>query len=153
MTIERIIEHEDDHHVVYRLESNGVIVGRDTVPKRLDDATLRSFALTSAARIATIGRIRAEDLDDDTIAAIAPIFPPWKPGVTVAVGDVLAWDGTLVEVIQAHTEGDTPDEWVQPQGSHDAYQTGDRVTYNGQIWESTVDGNVWQPGVHGWTLV
>lgn len=34
--------------------------------------------------------------------------------------------------------GDTPDEWVQPTGSHDAYQTVDRVTYDGQVWESGV---------------
>lgn len=41
-------------------------------------------------------------------------------------------------------------EWSQPVGAHDAYQTGDKVTYNGKHWISTADNNVWQPGVYGW---
>ena len=43
-------------------------------------------------------------------------------------------------------------EWKQPTGSQDAYNTGDIVIYNDQTWESTVDNNVWQPGVYGWTV-
>ena len=38
--------------------------------------------------------------------------------------------------------GETVPAFVQPTGAHDAYQTGDRVTYNGQIYESTIDNNV-----------
>jgi hypothetical protein len=30
---------------------------------------------------------------------------------------------------------------------------GDRVTFNGQTWESTVANNVWSPGVYGWVVV
>ena len=55
-------------------------------------------------------------------------------------------------------EGETGGEdesipaFVQPTGAHDAYQTGDRVTYNGHIYESTMDGNVWAPDAYpqGW---
>lgn len=49
-------------------------------------------------------------------------------------------------------EEDIP-AFVQPTGAHDAYQTGDRVTYNGHIYESTMDGNVWAPDAYpqGWT--
>ena len=35
----------------------------------------------------------------------------------------------------------------------DAYMTGDKVWYperDTDVWVSTVDGNVWQPGVYGW---
>lgn len=48
--------------------------------------------------------------------------------------------------------GDTYPEWVQPTGGHDAYNTGDRVTYNGRVYESTMDGNVWSPDAYpqGW---
>jgi len=42
------------------------------------------------------------------------------------------------------------DEWVQPTGAHDAYAIGAKVTHNGSKWESTVDNNVWEPGVYGW---
>lgn len=43
-------------------------------------------------------------------------------------------------------------EWVQPLGAHDAYKTGDRVMYQGKVYESTIDGNVWAPDVYpaGW---
>lgn len=46
-------------------------------------------------------------------------------------------------------------EWVQPIGAHDAYAKGDRVTFNGKVWESVIDGNVWSPSVYpaGWTEV
>lgn len=51
------------------------------------------------------------------------------------------------------TEGPTVDPWVQPTGSSDAYQVGDRVTFEGQTWESTAANNVWSPGVFGWVVV
>ena len=43
-------------------------------------------------------------------------------------------------------------EWVQPLGGHDAYNVGDRVTFNGKVYESTITGNVWAPDVYpaGW---
>lgn len=44
-------------------------------------------------------------------------------------------------------------EWIQPTGAHDAYAKGDKVTYNGKVYESTTDGNVWSPDAYGWTEV
>lgn len=42
--------------------------------------------------------------------------------------------------------------WVQPTtGAQDAYSAGDEVTHGGKTWVSDVDGNVWEPGVYGWT--
>lgn len=51
--------------------------------------------------------------------------------------------------------GAAPDEWVQPAGASDAYSKGDRVTFQGQVWESTIDANVWSPTAHsaGWKKV
>lgn len=45
-----------------------------------------------------------------------------------------------------------PPEWKQPEGGHDAYKVGDRVTYNGKVYESTINGNVWAPDAYpqGW---
>lgn len=109
------------------------------------------------------------ELDLDTIA---DVFPSWTAGVTVAAGDVVRHDGALWRVVQGHTTQadwpppavpalftrvrDTtpaqPSPWVQPTGAHDAYQQGDRVTHNGQVWESTVNANVWAPPTF-WTVV
>lgn len=25
--------------------------------------------------------------------------------------------------------------------------------HNGNLWDSDVDGNVWEPGVYGWTII
>jgi hypothetical protein len=62
----------------------------------------------------------------------------WEPGVS-------GWR-------QLTTNG-APPAWVQPTGAHDAYHLGDRVTHNGQVWQSTIEENVWEPGVFGWTEV
>ena len=61
----------------------------------------------------------------------------WEPGVS---GWREQGDGNVVPL------------WVQPTGAHDAYQTGDRVRHNGDVWVSNSDNNVWEPGVHGWDV-
>ena len=51
--------------------------------------------------------------------------------------------------------GAAPDEWVQPVGASDAYRKGDRVTFQGQVYESVIDANVWSPTAYpaGWKAV
>lgn len=46
-------------------------------------------------------------------------------------------------------------EWAQPSGAHDAYSIGDRVRYNGTIYESLINGNAYSPDVYpaGWREV
>lgn len=44
-------------------------------------------------------------------------------------------------------------EWIQPTGASDSYSAGDIVNYNSKTWQSTVDNNVWEPGVYGWEEV
>lgn len=68
-----------------------------------------------------------------------------------------------VRALQAGNSGggdDTAptDEWpeyVQPTGAHDAYQTGDGVTFNGQHYRCTMDNCVWSPAVlpSAWEIV
>ena len=64
----------------------------------------------------------------------------WPPGVS-------GWR----EVVE---EGAAP-EWVQPTGAHDAYQTGDTVTFEGQEYVSLIDGNTWSPTAYpqGWEKI
>lgn len=45
--------------------------------------------------------------------------------------------------------------WAQPvpdpeTGVWSSYAKGDVRWHNGQLWKSTVDGNVWEPGVSAW---
>lgn len=52
-------------------------------------------------------------------------------------------------------EGGAPPEWVQPSGAHDAYNTGDLVTFQGAVYRSKIDGNTWSPEAYpaGWEEV
>lgn len=109
-----------------------------------------------------------KDFDDEKALDNKELYPDWNGnGVQLSVGAIVYYNDNLYRVIQAHTtQSDwTPDvaislfvkisidefpEWVQPTGAHDAYKKGDKVTYNNEHWQSTVDNNVWQPGVYGW---
>ena len=48
----------------------------------------------------------------------------------------------------------TVPEWVQPDATT-AYKKGDKVMFEGKVYESTIDGNVWSPTTYpaGWQLV
>ena len=66
------------------------------------------------------------------------------------------WQWSLVTDAPSGGDDDEPaadewPEWVQPTGAHDAYAQGAQVSHNGKHWISGVDGNVWEPGVYGWT--
>lgn len=46
-------------------------------------------------------------------------------------------------------------QWVQPTGAHDAYNIGDRVSFEGKNYESLIAANVWSPSVYpaGWKAI
>lgn len=46
-------------------------------------------------------------------------------------------------------------EFVQPTGGHNAYALGDRVLFEGQVWESTIPANAYSPSAYpaGWSVV
>jgi hypothetical protein len=60
----------------------------------------------------------------------------WEPGV-------FGW-------VDESTVVDTTPTWVQPTGAHDSFSKGAVVKFNGETWTSTLDANVWAPGVIGW---
>ena len=55
---------------------------------------------------------------------------------------------------EPETGEDLPDERVQP-GGHNPYNTGDRVLWQGSVYVSVMDGNVWNPTDYpaGWERV
>ena len=72
-------------------------------------ARRKERARTTANRLAVVDKVRADELDDDTISQLAALFPPWTVGLDVTVGEVYSWDDTLVECLQAHT---TQADWT-----------------------------------------
>ena len=51
-------------------------------------------------------------------------------------------------------EVETVPEWVQPTAAN-PYKKGDKVMFEGKVYESTIDGNVWSPSAYpaGWQLI
>lgn len=94
----------------------------------------------------------------------------WKANEVVTAGVIRFFGNNLYKCIQPHTtqadwtpdltpalwkryfEPDDYQEWVQPTGAHDAYNTGDKAIFEGHLWESLIDANVWSPTVYpaGW---
>jgi len=146
----------------------------ETVVEVITYPTAEQSAI-AAARLIVAPKIAAEELTGDDVEQYAGLFPDWEPGLVVQAGEVYRWDGTLVEVIQGHTTqadwepddvpalfkihrsptAETPPDWVQPTGAHDAYAIGERVTFEGQVWESVIDANTYSPTAYpaGWLLI
>lgn len=113
--------------------------------------------------------LAAESQDDAQALESIELFPKWEAGLSVAVGERYQHLGKLYRVVQAHTTQadwkpqDTPalwtevsldewPEWKQPTGAQDAYNTGDKVTFEGAHYVSLIDGNIWSPAAYpaGW---
>ncbi len=121
----------------------------------------------------------AASLDDEKALEVATVYDAWVPGKAYAVGEFVTYgtnsvgDPQLYKVVQAHTSQETwlPDAtaslydaiglddqgfpvWSQPTGSHDAYNKGDVVNYNGTLYESLIDGNTYSPDAYpgGWVV-
>lgn len=109
--------------------------------------------------------------DEDAVEGVE-LFQPWEVDTEYAMGDRVRYGDKLFRCEQGHTSqaGWEPDVtpalwtevakpgeipvWKQPTGAQDAYQQGDKVRYPGEtgdVWVSDLDGNVWEPGVYGWT--
>ena len=134
--------------------------------------------LQDAEQLRRALQIFANGLGEEQAMEVAAVYDSWQEGKTYAADEYLTWgvngvgDPQLYKVVQEHTAqadwtpGMTPalytpiglDEagypvWSQPTGAHDAYNRGDVVNYNGALYESTVDGNVYAPDAYpeGWT--
>lgn len=122
----------------------------------------------------------AVNLSDSEALETPELYPAWrwkdpdnpdKP-VEWAAGVRLRHKGVLYRVLQTHNaqEDWPPDaapslfakvlivdpsevpEWVQPDSTN-PYMKGDRVSHNGDSWESEIDYNVWEPGTYGWKKI
>lgn len=115
--------------------------------------------------------INTMPIEDETSLRMVEYFPT-PEATTYSVGDRIQYNGVLYKCLQAHTaQADwTPEtapslwakvlipdpevipEWEQPDSTN-PYMKGDKVKHNGKTWISDIDGNVWEPGVYGWSEV
>ena len=116
--------------------------------------------------------VAALELDNEAALECVELFPAWENGKAYTVETRVQYSGKLYRCVQAHTSQSdwTPpvavslwsgvtvdpttgyDEWKQPTGAHDAYNKGDIVSYNGKLYRSLIDGNVYSPDSYpaGW---
>ena len=119
------------------------------------------------------------NLSDEQALQVPLMFPKWQVGKAYAVGERVLYLGVLYKVIQAHTsqagwepdiapslfaknlivkdeEGEQVDipEWVQPDSTN-PYMIGDKVIFEGKVYQSVIDNNVWSPTDYpqGWEEV
>ena len=118
----------------------------------------------------------AETLSDAQALQVPMLFDDFDGnGVAYEVGKRVLYNDILYKVIQAHTSqadwtpiaapslfakvinetitGEIPD-WEQPDSTN-AYMKGNKVKFNGKIYESVIDNNVWSPTAYpsGWKEV
>lgn len=135
--------------------------------------------LQAAEQIRKVLQMYALTLSEEKAMEVPTIFDKWEEGKTYAVDEIVTYgnngvgDPQLYKVVQSHTSqnGWEPtisvslftaiglDEsgypvWAQPTGAHDAYDSGDIVNYNGTLYKSTIDGNVYSPETYpaGWEV-
>lgn len=112
--------------------------------------------------------LRNSAADEQALKASA-LYPKWKVGTDYQKDERVLYNNILYKVLTDHTsQADwTPDaapslfakvlipdknvipEWEHPESTN-PYSKGNKVTHNGKTWRSTIDGNVWEPGVYGW---
>lgn len=114
----------------------------------------------------------AETLDDENALKVVEFFPGWKADFMYNIGDRVRYEGELYKCLIAHTsqaewspvnavslwakvlipDPEVIPDWEQP-GSTNPYMMGDKVRHNDKVWISTIDYNVYEPGVYGWDEV
>lgn len=129
-----------------------------------------------AKQLGALLRKMVSDMPDEDAAEYTSFIESWEAGKTYQTGKRIKYGGVVYKVLQDHTsQADwTPDaavslyariliptdesgeqiaipEWTQPDSTN-AYMTGDKVIYEGKIYQSLIDNNVWSPAAYpaGW---
>ena len=120
-----------------------------------------------------------QTLTDEQAMEVATVYPAYAVGKKYVADEMFTYglndvgDPQLYRVVSEHTSQEdwipdtlpalyTPiglnDEgypvWSKPSGAQDAYNIGDIVDYNGTLYKSLIDGNVYSPDEYpaGWEV-
>ena len=113
-------------------------------------------------------------LDDEDALEAPQLFPIWAADTAYEKDDRVRYETILYKCLQNHTSQEawtpiaapslwakvlipSPDvipEWEQPDSTN-AYQIGDRVRFEGKVYESVIANNIWSPVAYpqGWVEV
>lgn len=141
----------------------------DITMELTDSEAIRQDIMQRAYALRAFLDAHADDVDDEQALSVPDLIPLWNSGMQYEVGDRVRYGRSVYRVLQGHTSqlDWTPDvvpalyallrtsqeqladsegieEWSQPTAEN-PYSRGEKVLHNGSIWESLVDGNVWEP--------
>lgn len=115
----------------------------------------------------------SQSLPDDLAQFSVAMYPHWNEEAHYETNYRVQYNDVVYKCLQSHdaqtqwTPTDAPSlwakvlnpsedipDWEQPDSTN-AYMTGDKVRYNGKVYESLIDNNVWSPEAYpqGWKLV
>lgn len=123
-----------------------------------------------------------KSLDDDDVFKVVNFLPEIEEGKEYKMNEKIKWDGQVYKILQNFTliegsgwnpsnapslfarvlsstelnelnqgEEEIIPDWEQPDSTN-PYMKGDKVKFEGYIWESLIDNNVWSPTtfITGW---
>ena len=129
----------------------------------------------------TFQSLISEKLESDStlVDSYISYLSEWKEGVNYLIGRKIIYNNNVYKVVQSHLsqEGWEPDkasslftlfsksisdvvtgevlEFIKPTGAHDSYMKGDKVRFEGSVYESLIDSNVYSPAEYpnGWRKI
>ena len=133
----------------------------------------RVLAKEKAAKISVAKLIDSEGLTAEEVEEVTYLFNEFEVGKSYIVGDMLVCNDKLYKVVQAHTSQSdwTPDitaslftvvqaqgvieEWGTRNLTVNPFMIGEQVRFEGVVYESTIDNNVWTPADYpqGWKVI
>lgn len=138
------------------------------------NAMMMSLADDDLIEVKNTYQTKLRSISDGAALKMPEVFPHWSGNnKEYVVGDKVLYNGVLYKVLTAHTSQDNwiPEtapslfvkvltsegeilDWEQP-SAENAYMKGDKVKYNGKVYESVIDNNVWSPEAYpaGWKEV
>lgn len=158
---------QNDYRIV-----KGKLAHDPAPPTEEELATQKEYERRTQMNQAVMLFVRTADLTDEQALSVSMLHEEWKPDVPYVRGDRRLYNDKVYRCIEDHVSqlswnpvaapslwapilpGQSGDigVWEQP-GPMNTYQKGDKVTHNGKTWISDIDGNVWEPGVYGWTEI
>lgn len=161
-----------ENGIIREMLSDEISAIESSIQEQIAAEAKRPLTMEEVVRLTIAKTINSIAIEDETALRMVEYYPA-PEAASYAAGDRIQYNGKLYKCLQAHTaqaywnpvdapslwaevlagqDGTEIGEWVQPDSTN-PYMRGDRVNYNGKIYESEVDNNVWAPSVYGWVEI
>lgn len=145
------------HEIIRNVIQSGSYELTDIL-KKIDTIWLQG-ALTDEERTELVDLARTRADPENSYAPLQKQVDTLYTNMTEMGKTILSLTGRIAKLEGGSVTPPETEEypvWVQPTGAHDAYNTGDKMTYtDGKWYICQMDGCVWGPDAYpaGWKLV